>query len=90
MVLSLPWIALLGAFFYIAASESGWLEGLSRRSRNRAWKQPTRGEEDPGVHRPGRADPSPNERLRVFEEFLRHLPRDESDDPPGQDRHPTA
>jgi hypothetical protein len=77
MFLTLPWIVILAGLLYLLASKAGWLEAFSRW-----WQRPR----PPGGRHLGPPGPpsgggeaSPR-RLEVFEEFLRSLGRDDSQD----------
>jgi len=79
MLLSLPFIVILAALMYFVASKAGWLDSMARwRGRPR----PPRGRRSGTPLRPSppeSSDATPR-RLEVFEEFLRSLGRDDSQD----------
>jgi hypothetical protein len=76
MALTLPWIVILAALFYLVASKAGWLEALGKRSQQRGQVKRRRGPGEPvGPDDEGAV----RRRLQVFEEFLSGLGRDDSD-----------
>jgi hypothetical protein len=77
MFLTLPWIVILAALLYLVASKAGWLEALARWSQR---PRPPHGR-PPGPPPPPRGGQgASSRRLEVFEEFLRNLGRDDSQD----------
>lgn len=69
----IPLIALAAALLYLIASRAGWLDDLGRRQAGPGPR------ERPRVLPRARGKVDPKDRLEVFEEFLRHLGRDDSD-----------
>jgi hypothetical protein len=79
MLLTLPGIVILAALLYLVASNSGWLDSVARWSRR---PRSPRGR-GPGPTAPPKGREAPDassRRLEVFEEFLRNLGRDDSQD----------
>jgi hypothetical protein len=74
VILTLPWIVILAALLYLVASRAGWLDSLAQWNR-RPRKPVIRRALPPTAER----DASPR-RLEVFEEFLRNLGRDDTED----------
>jgi hypothetical protein len=77
MVLTLPWIVILAGLIYLVASQAGWLDSIGQWSQRR--KDPSRASRRKPP-RPGEGSDPPARRLEVFEEFLRNLNRDDSQD----------
>lgn len=77
MVLTLPWIVILAGLLYLVASKAGWLDSIGQWSqrRNQPGGRPRR-----SLPRSGEGGEPPARRLEVFEEFLRNLGRDDSQD----------
>jgi hypothetical protein len=78
MFLTLPWIVILAGLLYLVASKAGWLEAIARWSRRR--RPPGGGRLGPPPP-PSDGGEASRRRLEVFEEFLRSLGRDDSQDP---------
>jgi hypothetical protein len=77
MVLTLPWVVILAGLLYFVASRAGWLDAISQWSQRR---KPPGGRPRPSPPRSGEGGEPPARRLEVFEEFLRNLNRDDSQD----------
>ena len=79
MILSLPVLVILAALTYFVASRAGWLDSIARW-RGRPPSPRGRRPGTPLPTAPSESSDATPRRLEVFEEFLRSLNRDDSQD----------